>query len=768
MRGRTVLATVVVALVGMTTMSGGVEEQLPPNRIVPLQITGPASERLNLLVFGDGYTAADMPKFRAEVDKHLNVQWSIEPFKSYRSYFNVYMIEVESPVSGISCDPDDGNVRRNTPLRLQYAADCPAGANARGVTFGQGGADMLERLAAQIPGVDASNRQTLTLANTTTYGGIGGTNATTTGGAPQGPLVSPHELGHSLGSLQDEYPYSTRGVAGPPYTGDEPPSIHHTTYTIEEMKARQVKWWRWLGEESHSGGVIGRYESGLSRGSGVWRPSEHSMMRWVGYYFDQPSHERMIQRISGRRGTAAMSVISRPAGEVGPNEVLWVETGHPSSHELDVIWTVNGTTVPNPHNSRNLALAPLKLAAGAVVRATVTDPTEHVRDPEIRTGPTMTQVREWTVGTTAVPASTVAAAFTGGTPTDRPVAANHVVYVETTHPADRIDVVTWRLDGVELPNPGNKRSLNLAALTLTPGNHTLSATVGTDTRTWTVDNTHATAPAELSTPLTVLPGTTTHHVYFEAFDMKLTPQDDLPGYVVGEFRLNRSGWFNYHGWPDAPDGTPYKFTASGTEIKALIYGNLGTGGVSKAPFEQIYPDFVPGYKTHTVEHRAIDAAGNISPAAEFKATVLPGTRPACTTTLTGTQAAVEVNSGVTCLTGATVTGDVTVRGGGSIVVTGGQINGRLDASGARDVQVFGARVAGATSITGSTGTTALVNNQLQGGVTLSGNAATSFGLALVANTIAGGLTCTNGEVSDFGTANVISGQNTCGTLATRR
>jgi hypothetical protein len=28
--------------------------QLPPNRIVPLQVTGPATERLNLVILGDG------------------------------------------------------------------------------------------------------------------------------------------------------------------------------------------------------------------------------------------------------------------------------------------------------------------------------------------------------------------------------------------------------------------------------------------------------------------------------------------------------------------------------------------------------------------------------------------------------------------------------------------------------------------------------------------------------------------------------------------
>ena len=100
------------ALAAALVVPSAARAQLPPNKIVPLQVTGPASERLNLVILGDGYTAAEMQKYRDQVEKHLNIQWSFEPFKSYRNYFNVYMIEVESPVSGISCDPDEGNVRR--------------------------------------------------------------------------------------------------------------------------------------------------------------------------------------------------------------------------------------------------------------------------------------------------------------------------------------------------------------------------------------------------------------------------------------------------------------------------------------------------------------------------------------------------------------------------------------------------------------------------------------------------------------------------------
>jgi len=233
MRRRTAVAAAALALIGAAAVPGVAQAQLPPNRIVPLQITGPPTERLNLVILGDGYTAGEMQKFRDQVDKHLNIQWSIEPYKSYRNYFNVYRIEVVSGVSGISCDPDDGNMRRDTPLHLEYARTCPAAFDARGITFGSGGTAILNQLAAQIPGVVAANRQTLTLANTNTYGGIGGTDATTSGGSPQGPLISPHELGHSLGGLQGRVPllgpqrpgpalHRRRAELGPPHQVHDP------------------------------------------------------------------------------------------------------------------------------------------------------------------------------------------------------------------------------------------------------------------------------------------------------------------------------------------------------------------------------------------------------------------------------------------------------------------------------------------------------------------------------------------------------------------
>src|SRR6187455_1162186 len=86
--------------------------------VVPIQITGDASSRFSLVVLGDGYLASERDKFRAHLDRHLNILWSIEPFRSYRNYFNVYAVEIASQQSGIDCDPEIRE-RRTTPLRLQ-------------------------------------------------------------------------------------------------------------------------------------------------------------------------------------------------------------------------------------------------------------------------------------------------------------------------------------------------------------------------------------------------------------------------------------------------------------------------------------------------------------------------------------------------------------------------------------------------------------------------------------------------------------------------
>lgn len=708
--------------------------------VVPIQVTGDPAKRFSMVVLGDGYTAPDIPKFRAHVDKHLNILWSIEPFRSYRNYINVYAVEIISGESGITCDPEIRQPRK-TPLGMQFGGGC-TNINARGITIPQQNQALTREYAARAtPHFD----QILVIANTDTYGGIGGSLATTSGGNSLGPLITPHELGHSLGRLGDEYTYSARGKPGGAYTGGEPNSAHMTLMSIEDMLTKQQKWFRWMGEPSESGGKIERFEGGSSRTTGIWRPSKHSMMISVGYYFDQVSRERMTQRISQQ---VELIAASRPTdAPVEQDGVLWIEPAHPVYHELATSWQINGEVVPSANNSPYLNLGRIKLPAPAKeVTVTVVDPTPFVRDPEIRKT-ALTATRSWRIS----PVSKLGGFIGGGpevtasTQTERPVGGTDVIYLVTTYPANLVPAVVWRIDDRVVATAANGRTFALAAQKLTAGTHTLTATVagpGPDapvavTRTWMVDNTGPTVAYTLSQEVASVARVDAVRHYFirDEFTMKLDATDDQPGYVVAEFRVNGDGWHHYYGWPDAPPGTPYKFTPRGTTIKDLVYGSLGAEGLSPQPWEPREP----GWGTHRVEYRGIDAAGNIGAARAFRVTFMPS--PVCATTVSGQHAGeLRVTAGTTCLDRATIVGPVTVSAGASLVAANSRITGTVTSTGAERVEIVGTTIEGSLRITGTTGAVTIFGSTVTADAVISSNK-TSAPILMVGNTMRGAVAC---------------------------
>jgi hypothetical protein len=739
------------AVVAATTAAVVVRAQQPPvgsATVVPIQVTGDPAKRFSMVVLGDGYTAAEMPRFRAHVDKHLNVLWSIEPFRSYRNYINVYAVEIVSGESGVTCDPEVRE-RRNTPLGLQFGGGC-TNINARGITVADDKQDATRKYAAMAtPHFD----QILVIANTDTYGGIGGRLATTSGCNSLGPLITPHELGHSLGGLTDEYTYSTRGKPGGAFPGGEPGSIHMTTLSIEDMLTKQAKWYRWLGEPSESGGKIERFEGGSQRTTGVFRPSKHSMMISVGYYFDQVSRERMVQRISQQvELIAASTPVEAP---VGRTDVLWIETAHPVYHELTTTWQIDGQAVSTAKNARYLDLGTVRPAANArTVSVTVVDPTTFVRDPEIRKT-ALTATRSWALSAGATtPQAAAVPVFTGSTLTTRPVGGRDVVYVATSAMPEVIPTVTWRLNGAPVPTAsGDGRVFPLAEQDLPPGRHQLTAHVATRTspirgisdpetsRTWTIDNTEPTVAATLSPAVSSFTGAdgTTHYFMRDEFTMKLDPTDDQPGYVVAEFRVNNDGWHHYYGWPDAPPGTPYRFTPRGTTIKELVYGSLSSEGLSPQPWEPREP----GWGTHRIEYRGIDAAGNVGTAKAYRVTILPS--PVCSTTISAPhKGPLRVATGVTCVEATTVDGEVSVAPGASLIAREARFGGRIIAEKAAAIEIVGGSVRGPLRVDGATERVTLFGATLAD-VTIAG-VKTAKPVLIHGNTINGGLACQGNAV----------------------
>ena len=160
--------------------------------------------------------------------------------------------------------------------------------------------------------------------------------------------------------------------------------------------------------------------------------------------------------------------------------------------------------------------------------------------------------------------------------------------------------------------------------------------------------------------------------------MKLEPADDQPGYVVAEFRVNGDGWHHYYGWPDAPPGTPYKFTPRGTTIKELVYGSLASRRAVAAAVGAARAGL--GHASHRVprhrrrrQHRDGEGVpGDVHAVAGLHADHHGA----------ASKGELRVTSGVTCVDGATIHGPVTVAAGASLVAQNATFTGGITATGA--------------------------------------------------------------------------------------
>jgi hypothetical protein len=163
-------------------------------RVVPIQEHGPASEKVDLLVISEGYTAAEMAKFQSDARRLLDALFAEEPFKSRRTDFNVRILELPSAQSGVN-RPNAGVFKR-TPLGVQY-----------NIFDSERYMLTLDNRALRDAASAAPYEFIEILANEKTYGGGGVFNdqATASVDSAFSEYVFVHEFGHHFAALGDEY-----------------------------------------------------------------------------------------------------------------------------------------------------------------------------------------------------------------------------------------------------------------------------------------------------------------------------------------------------------------------------------------------------------------------------------------------------------------------------------------------------------------------------------------------------------------------------------
>jgi hypothetical protein len=88
--------------------------------VTTIRNNGDPANRVNMVIVGDGYTAAEMGKYAADAENAIAGFLAQEPYKEYQRYFNVLRVDVISAESGADHPEASPPVSKNTAFDATY------------------------------------------------------------------------------------------------------------------------------------------------------------------------------------------------------------------------------------------------------------------------------------------------------------------------------------------------------------------------------------------------------------------------------------------------------------------------------------------------------------------------------------------------------------------------------------------------------------------------------------------------------------------------
>ena len=265
---------------------------------------------INLVFLGDGYDGKDISegKYMAAMQEQVENFFGIEPYKTYRDYFNVYTAIAVSPETGIGTINSIRYAKFETTFTGEVGLRCDY--------------DAVFRYALQIPTVNTDNLKEsliIMVPNSTDYGGIcqmwddGSAIAfcpMSTYGYPLDTRgVIQHEAGgHGFGKLGDEYIYHNEFIdfCGCSCCG------HVLEFNMAKAngwydnlsltgKMHEVPWSHFIFDEHYSD-FVDIFEGGYMHNRGVFRSEHNSCMNNDIPYYSTISRESIVRRIKQYAG----------------------------------------------------------------------------------------------------------------------------------------------------------------------------------------------------------------------------------------------------------------------------------------------------------------------------------------------------------------------------------------------------------------------------------------------------------------------------------
>lgn len=267
------------------------------------------SNYFNIVILGDGYQKKDLAvggKFERSARSAMDSFFSIEPYKSFKDRFNVYMVAYESADEGT--DIKSSGIEKNTYFgsycqgggnTAAYVADTDPVINAVKAAVGSGDAQYYRSIAILLLNTDEPAGSTGYPYRNATSGFVNGyssfaiavlaANSTGTNG-----LVKHEAGGHAFGRLADEY-----------YTNGNTASTANKT----DLSNWHAKGWYWNVNPSNSGNYykftnaayssseVGFIEGAWGYEYGIYRPTQGGMMQGSTGVFNAPSRHAIYHRI---------------------------------------------------------------------------------------------------------------------------------------------------------------------------------------------------------------------------------------------------------------------------------------------------------------------------------------------------------------------------------------------------------------------------------------------------------------------------------------
>lgn len=265
---------------------------------------------VNLVFLGDGYNNKDIANgtYLKDMKQQMEYFFGVEPYTTYRDYFNVYTAIALSQESGV------GTV--NTLCDNKFETTFTGGASLQCNT------NDVFKYALRMPTVNSGNlNQTLIVLtpNTKDYGGVtsmwadGSAIAITPKSSDYYPYDSrgivQHEAGgHGFGKLGDEYIYHNAFISSCkcfccPHEEEFNAAKANGWYENLSLtgKMHEVPWSHLIFNDKYSA-VVDIYEGGFMHSRGVFRSELNSCMNNNIPYFSTISREAIVKRIKQYAG----------------------------------------------------------------------------------------------------------------------------------------------------------------------------------------------------------------------------------------------------------------------------------------------------------------------------------------------------------------------------------------------------------------------------------------------------------------------------------